>query len=136
MPAKKDLWDDEHVDDWDGLQAALHSEEIVPEWEELGGHRRSSYVFRGMADANWALETSLDRLKSPSEKVEQPALRSFGKYAPQGTFARDSEWERLAVAQHNGLPTRVLDWTVSPLVAAHFATAEPEHMARTASSGA
>jgi hypothetical protein len=120
-------WTDVPVKSWDELLAATHSFAVVPVQPDQGGHRRSSFVFRGMSNADWPLMTSLERLGSAPERVEQAALRAFGKYAPVGTVSLKSEWDRLAVAQHNGLPTRVLDWTVSPLVAAHFATEEKEY---------
>jgi hypothetical protein len=109
------------------LLDALHGEHIIPKQHDQGGHYRAPYVFRGMSDSEWPLMTSLERLKSPPRVVEPALLRSFRKYAPRGTFSRNSEWEALSVAQHNGLPTRLLDWSVSPLIAAHFATAERQH---------
>ena len=120
-------WIEIRIKSWEELVEALHSLEIIPHYVEAGGHRRSTFFFRGMADESWKLMTSLERLGSPPEVVEMPALRAFQKYAPVGTFSPRSEWERLAVAQHNGLPTRVLDWTFSPLIAAHFATAESQY---------
>ncbi len=59
--------------------------------------------------------------------VDRPLLGSFRKYAEPGSIPADTLWVRLAVAQHHGLPTRVLDWTVSRKVALHFATAEEDH---------
>lgn len=121
-------WDEIHVRSWDELIKVLHSPRIVKSRGTTdGGHRRSPYVFRGMSDATWQLVTSLERLGSAPADIEGPALRGFSKYATTGTFRRNSDWERLAVAQHNGLPTRCLDWTVAPLVAAHFATVERQH---------
>jgi hypothetical protein len=120
-------WTDITVNSWDKLLAATHSFDLVALKRDQGGHRRSSFVFRGMSNADWPLMTSLERLGTPPQNVEEAALRAFGRYAPVGTVSLESEWDRLAVAQHNGLPTRVLDWTASPLVAAHFATAEKEY---------
>lgn len=121
-------WRETTADDWQGLLNALHGRNLIPIQDDQGGHFRSPYVFRGMSDSSWPLQTSLERLGSPPDRVEHALLRSFRKYAPRGAFAQDSEWEVLSVAQHNGLPTRVLDWSVSPLIAAHFATAERKYI--------
>lgn len=88
------------------------------------------YVWRGQRDANWPLETSLDRAlrgtavagrKAAIEKhFERFKLASRGRRGnnPQ-RIENDNEW--WALAQHNGLATPLLDWTESPFVALYFA---------------
>ena len=119
------------VSKWNDLMSVLHDRKMVQFSADEGNHLRSPYVFRGVDDANWELQTSFQRLSKTSttrpDVVERSLLRSFRKYASAGVFDQQSEWYILAVAQHNGLPTRVLDWTFSPLVAVHFACGDDKY---------
>jgi hypothetical protein len=86
---------------------------------------RSPFAFRGLASVNHELSNSLVRLAGGEDitKVELSMLRNFRKYAHEQTKSGvDTIWHWLAVGQHHGLPTRLIDWTYSPLVALHFAT--------------
>lgn len=85
---------------------------------------RSSYVYRGLEDHHYDLTTTLNRLGE--SHLEKHLLRNFRKYS-QIDDENKSIWNWLALAQHHGLPTRLLDWTYSPLVALHFATANFMH---------
>lgn len=81
---------------------------------------RSSLAYRGVSNAGYDLKTSLMRLNNKT--AEKHLLRNFKKYANTLIKDNDNVWELLAIAQHYGLPTRLLDWSFSPYVALHFAT--------------
>lgn len=110
------------VASWSDLLEQLYADS----WRSDINRFRSPYVFRGAFDAAFPLETSIKRLGGNYVRMENHLLRNFRKYARRNTVEHDTTWHWLALAQHHGLPTRLLDWTVSPLVAAHFATEDPE----------
>lgn len=87
---------------------------------------RSNYLYRGMNDASFKMQTSLSRnCKELQKKLEPAILENFAKYAVIGepTIAQ-SVWRQMILGQHYGLPTRLLDWTHSALVSLHFAVTE------------
>jgi hypothetical protein len=119
-----------HARSWTELLEQLYE----GSWNEELRRFRSPFAFRGLASADQRLTNSLTRLAGPHadvERLELAMLRNFRKYAvQQAPTAVDSIWHWLAVAQHHGLPTRLIDWTYSPLVALHFATENPADYGR------
>ena len=108
--------------DW----SELHEQLFADSWNEELGLHRSDYAFRGRPSATDELSSSLARLGGDTSAIERPLLRHFRKYAARDAVPVDSTWNWLALAQHHGLPTRLVDWTFSPYVALHFATARPD----------
>ena len=89
---------------------------------------RSSYVYRGVPDASYNLTTSLKRnCGDAAPELERAILRNFTKYASiDDPTLGSSVWKQMIIGQHHGLPTRLLDWSHSYLIALNFATEEDD----------
>lgn len=111
------------IESWTQLQEELMSNS----WDDGIGRFRSRFAYRGVADSTYSLSTTLMRLGGEYHILEPHLIRNFTKYAYRNVVEKDNLWHWITVAQHHGLPTRLLDWTNSPLVAAHFATANIDH---------
>lgn len=102
-------------------------------WQEFAEfvdrHQQSNWIFRGVADAtSHPLVPKVGRAGTEYDESEERIIfANFRRRARQfvDTSGLD-HWDLLALAQHHGLPTRLLDWTTNPLVAAYFAvTSKP-----------
>jgi hypothetical protein len=87
--------------------------------------------FRGQSNDEWKLTPRLARMfinHKPSDtwgRLESFMLEDFQKYAiPYIENEPKMETDWLILAQHYGMPTRLLDWTTNPLKALFFAVNE------------
>ena len=91
-------------------------EKIVQRDKEAG----TQTFYRGHANKDWSLLPSIFRTPNGVEK-EHLLFRDMVAHEPQSFSECKSALDYLVQMQHYGLPTRLLDMTMNPLVALYFA---------------
>lgn len=89
--------------------------------------RKADFLFRGQ-DVDEPLVPTLARrrLRGALPNIERLMLNEFERVTPPlRELPINNDWDLLAVAQHHGLPTRLLDWTFSATAALWFVVRNP-----------
>jgi hypothetical protein len=81
--------------------------------------------YRGHWNSSWSLQASVHRTPGNRENEEAMLARFRQEAAALGQPYSFDDWGWITFAQHHGLPTRLLDWSQTPLVALYFACAVP-----------
>ncbi|MDE3042662.1 MAG: FRG domain-containing protein [Nitrospirota bacterium] len=122
---------------WEDFEKTVSS--IFAEWQMLKDEKRyEPWVtprFRGHSDADWKLETSLERFTKKSELEAESYDKMIRAVRPAVISITGKSWdlpecenhpvpedyEFMTYLRHHGFPSPLLDWTRSPYVAAFFA---------------
>jgi len=99
--------------------------ELIEALERDHKDYKGALWFRGQAHNEWGLAPGYLRLNKPPS--ESTLLKRFKQSAAM-LIERDPKdsFDWLFLMQHYGLPTRLLDWSESPLVALYFALEQNE----------
>jgi hypothetical protein len=104
---------------WRSLKLPTQADRIRPYGEE------KALWFRGQCEAGWGLSPKVWRkeYEDANEAEMRLEFESVGHPLTQAGASHD-KWRWYFLMQHYGAPTRILDWTVNPLVALYFAVRE------------
>jgi FRG domain len=141
---------EENATSWEEFETILHRKEGVRQKaHEQSAVMVSDLLYRGQADSQWRLETTLERsvskpvslydyyrlIERAKARIETftdkswkiPTFEEYLKWlqTDPGTPSLYDAYEYFIYLRHHGFPSPLLDWTASPYIAAFFAMDKP-----------
>lgn len=105
------------LNSWFEFKEQIDSMYAEPDW-----------IFRGQGNANWPLNSSIERMGCSEDdevKIVQIFKAKAAVFSDKSNLPdKDNNIEWLSLMQNHGAPTRLIDFTMSPYIAAYFAFEE------------